>query len=55
MRKDREKPKKISLARETVQRLDQDALQRAAAGITTGPGCNTHFCSSPLTCTDTYC
>lgn len=49
------KIKKVSLARETIRHLDQHELSSAAAGITSGPGCNTHFCSEPLTCTDVYC
>jgi hypothetical protein len=49
MRKDQKEPKKISLARETVHRLDQDDLRRAAAGVIT------HFCSYPRTCSYTSC
>jgi len=55
MRKERKEQKKVSLARETVHRLDQPDLRRAAAGLTTGPGCNTYFCSQPRTCTYTSC
>ncbi|MBV8201238.1 MAG: hypothetical protein JOZ15_11500 [Acidobacteria bacterium] len=51
----RKEPKKISLARETVHRLEHDDLSRAAAGVTLGPGCNTHFCSNPRTCSYTSC
>ena len=54
-RTERKERKKISLARETVHRLDQDDLRRAAAGVTLGPGCNTYFCSSPKTCSYTSC
>jgi len=52
MRKDQKEPKKISLARETVHRLDRDDLRRAAAGVTTA--C-TRFCSNPRTCSYTSC
>ena len=55
MRTERKEPKKISLARETVHRLDQDDLRRAVAGVTLGPGCNSYFCSYPKTCSYTSC
>ncbi|HLX07852.1 MAG TPA: hypothetical protein VKY89_08300 [Thermoanaerobaculia bacterium] len=47
--------KKISLARETVQRLERQELSSVVGAMTYTPGCITYWCSRPLTCTDKYC
>ncbi len=51
----KKEPQKISLARETVHRLDQDDLRHAAAGVSGRPGCTSYYCSYPRTCSHTSC
>jgi len=46
---------RISLARETVHRLDRRELSSAAGGMTYVQACITYWCSYPKTCSYTSC